>query len=150
MPRNYLHTNWYTYMNNKTGYCLEAYCSPIYISATLKHFHMSVTTELCILTTQPQLACYTNFLCCTVMSSKMFLHFGKEMKIKCSQVEATRWVIQDGKITNTDPLQLFLHLCASQNCHMETRGCGKALSQLYFQFSHCFTYHSESVVLPVA
>ena len=62
---------------------------------------MSITIEMCIMMTEPQLNCSFYFIIQhRVISSKMFLQFGKEMKFKKCQVMVTsKWWNQHAAIS---------------------------------------------------
>jgi len=90
------------------------------LSPMLQRLHKSVMAELCILMRDKLNHSLDFIFQCTVISSKMFFQFWREMKIQYCQVGSIWWVIQDSE-TNT------LNICSSsctcgcavKHCHNE-------------------------------
>jgi hypothetical protein len=92
----------------------------VYTLSPLQCLHKFVTAELCILMKDKLNHSLDFTFQCTMMSSKMFLQFWREMTIQSSQIGSIWWVIQDSG-TNTMIICSSSCTCgrAVKHCHDE-------------------------------
>jgi hypothetical protein len=80
------------------------------------------------------------------MFSKMFLQFGKGIKIQRHQVGAIWWVIQDGETKASNLYNCSHTFCVVQHCHVEGEDapCEDELIEFMLQASPVFHSTAQS------
>jgi hypothetical protein len=154
MPCNFFVRKCYTYLSkNKRDnflkilhiYTVIAPRNNLQSAHFSQHWSSFISTSrqnCCNLMTEPQPnRCLQFIIRRTVMSSKMFLHFGKQTKFRRRHVEATYLVIQDGdaKVSNlrscSGPCVLSTAFILNDSVlHVKTKSL-----KSWFQLCQCFT-----------
>ena len=90
------------------------------LSPTLWCLYKSVLVEMCILMKDKLNHSLDFIFQCTLMSSKMFLQFWRQMKIQHCQIGSIWWVIQDSETNTMNICSCFCICgCAVKHCHDE-------------------------------